>query len=62
MQRPTAEHQVELRKSYERVGDRMSKPEGSRTPQEDLQNQLITETEPPTKEHTGTGPSFPLLL
>jgi hypothetical protein len=46
MQRPTGKHQTELRESCGRVlsllsESQLSEPEGSRTPQEDLQIQLI---------------------
>jgi hypothetical protein len=64
MQRPTTKHQSELRESCGRVGDKTERAKGvkdTRRPTEstNLGSWGLTETEPPTKEHAGAGPSAP---
>jgi hypothetical protein len=64
-QRPTAKCQTELRESFGRVGDRTERAGGvkdtTRKPTEStkLSPWGLTETEPPTREHTGAAPRLP---
>ena len=62
MQTPTAKQWMELGNFYGRIGGRIAAPKGIGTPQEDQQSQLtlwLSESEPPTKEHTQAGPKPP---
>ena len=67
MHRPTAKHYAELTETCERVGGRIKGATVSRTPQEDLQNQItwahgLVEIEPPTKELKCTWPWPPTYI